>query len=181
MAPIRPKGNPFAALDLSDSEEGGTGAAVAAAVPSPAAAHVEQPADSKPRYRVWAETPEPTPTAVPFSKGRRSKVRHASDKEGWTSIQWNKPQFQEDSPESLSAASTPRPIEEDLVEAAPRTPEDMAREAKMWADRVKASLEKAEAAKQKHNQKPLTDDFIQSLSKLSFFRRAPTKAEDVVL
>jgi len=103
--------NPFSLLG-SDSDEENAAAAAGAAVPmdvSGAAATATADAE----FRVWKRDDHRFVNEVrrnifssPFSKKR--SVRHQKDDDGWTSIRWNQPQFQEET--AAAAATAPAPV-----------------------------------------------------------------------
>lgn len=106
------------------------------------------------------------------NKNRLEKI----DREGWTSITWTKPQF-------VSEDDEERAIQKEMLEEIAEAEASMAAEegqednekndtvsAMMWAERIRQSLEKAEQSK-KTVSSGLSDDFVASLGKLSFFRR----------
>ena len=153
------KGNPFAALVGLDSDDDDASPPPAPVAPPPSPPPVSTPAPT----RQWILSPgEPSPPN-PFSRGRKGRPQERRVDDGWTSITWNKPQFVDDD------SDDEKKIKEEIVaEALPSSPkeEEVPSMAKAWAEKVKASLEKAEKKKPE-----LSDDFIASLGKLSFFRR----------
>ncbi len=192
-------GNPFAALAQGDSdsesETEGITLQQQATAPSTPALHVP----SSPPFRIWNLQGEERSKGVfaasngPFSsKKKRGKVVHQpADHEGWVSIKKNQPHLIDDSANSsdteqeikkeallealgelttLESASTPlestgggmRPL-------LSRGQNEMT--ALDWAERVRASLERAESQRRPASQ---TDTFVSSLGRVSFFRRAET-------
>ena len=158
--------NRFAALELdssSDSEE-------EEVVESDADAEVEE---VKGEMRKWTNPDSESHVNIfnsPFYKGKRppfkqnTRPRFVDDE--WSSIgeeHGTKVTYEERVPSLRGEAKTPTgetiifPPEEDMTTAA------------MWAEKVKECLEKAEAARGK------SDDFHESLNRLSFFRRPMAK------
>jgi hypothetical protein len=105
------------------------------------------------------------------NKNRVEKI----DREGWTSITWTKPQFVSEDDEERAIQ---KEMLEEIAEAEASMADDEAQKqekddsvsAMMWAERIRQSLEKAEQSK-KSSSSGLSDDFVASLGKLSFFRR----------
>jgi hypothetical protein len=158
----KPKGNAFAVLDLSSDSE---------------SSDVEVVPEVKQEVapRQWTLEVPPEPASL-FTRGKAKRTQKKKEDDGWTSIVWNRPRFMEDDEE--------RKIREELIEEAtlnePKTPqytdEDTHKTtqlAKEWAAKLQADLERAE---KQTEQKPtkrtdLSEDFVASLGKLSFFRR----------
>lgn len=202
--------NPFAALAESDSDA----ESVAESVDSPPVKEVVMP--ESPPMRTWP-APERNVFSSPFSKKRWAKPRFKEDTEGWVSIRWNQPQFEDTVSPSTSLAPLPlgvkyqprtptftamdpnaetKVLEDDSPIYASVTPPNLELEpisvvlentitpsqpqeqltALAWAEKVKQSLEKAEAARaSKARPAPQGDkadeDFKEALGRLSFFRR----------
>jgi hypothetical protein len=179
--------NPFAALQMdSDSE---TEVKVNKEEPKPSPPlRIITPSNSPP-FRVWKlEEGEEKPKNVfksPFSqKKRKQKMEQETD--GWVSIQKNQPQFVDDNASTESEKEIKKELVMEALTLEPVTPPDFSDPppfpsllnrgsgltAMDWAERVRTNLEKAEQARQK----PLTtsqktEDFVNSLGRLSFFRR----------
>lgn len=174
--------NPFAVLATdSDSEVETTAPVANTSTPT-------QP--SSPPFRVWQQ-PETrfkgdksTLFSSPFKK------THAPKKdEGWVSIRrWDQPQF-EDEVESL-APLTPTGEKEIFPEALakeivldsiiPDASKQESMTAVAWAERIKKSLEKAEAARAEKAKRVDPTEFKEALGRLSFFRRPLVAAESTV-
>lgn len=119
-------------------------------------------------------------TGALFSKNKKRKSGRKKEEDGWTSIAWKRPQFMTEDDEIKIK-------EEKLEEVIRTTPESSEEEckkevqehhkttqlAKEWAAKIRQSLEKAEAsgAEPKAKKAELSDEFIASLGKLSFFRK----------
>jgi hypothetical protein len=119
----------------------------------------------------------------PFSKHKKSWApqRSREDNEGWVSIRWTQPQFEESlpsEPDTLSVQYEPRTEEMQFPSLLTRgnaniptkivpSPEDDNFNASMWAEKIKKSLEKAEQNRMnKQKEDPPT--------RLSFFKTIPT-------
>jgi hypothetical protein len=117
----------------------------------------------------------------PFSKHKKSwsQQRGREDSEGWVSIRWTQPQFEESTvsePDVLSVEYEPRTEEMQFPSLLTRgnaniptrpisSPEEDAISASMWAEKIKKSLEKAEQNRiQKQKEEP-------SPTRLSFFKQ----------
>jgi hypothetical protein len=170
--------NRFAALDDfssdSDSDE-----SVIIEAPPVVLVEKKQPVQEKQEYREREFT-------IVQKRGRQI----TTDKEGWTSVQWNKPQFIDSETESVeSETQIKKELEEEAMESvgpdyasdedippiipAPADPfPSLLNRGSIntvaWAEKIKQSLEKAET-----NRKPpgikATEDFVASLGKVSFF------------
>ncbi len=126
-------------------------------------------------------------------KKRRGKMIHAeADHEGWVSIKKNQPMFVD---ESAGSSDTEQEIKkealldalpslDDSVSAAPVTQDEGATGMRSllsrgqnemtaldWAERVRASLERAEQTRRPAGTSQPADTFVSSLGRLSFFRR----------
>jgi len=170
-------------------------------VPGVAAAEAD---DDKPAFRVWTQAEEENRFKTeeiknnifssPFSKGKKvvsrqwSRPRFKENEEGWTSIRWNQPQFQNEEEQDQEQAKAEEVHEgadaETEADAFPSLrksepwgssrPDQESVSAVVWADRIRRSLERAEAsraAKSKDSRLVDQDDFKESLGRLSFFRR----------
>jgi hypothetical protein len=189
--------NPFALLAM-DSDSEGDPQMAAALAPAPSES-LSVPAS--PPFRVWQQPnsrfrgDKSTLFSSPFKKAHNSK----SD-EGWVSIRdkrWNQPQFEDDiegfdlekeslTSETLSESQDMREIvlghvvetttyslSEGIVDA----PKQESMTAVAWAERIKKSLEKAEAARAEKAKLVDPEDFKEALGRLSFFRRPLAMAE----
>ena len=117
----------------------------------------------------------------PFSKTKHShkqwsRPRFREDGDGWVSIRWTQPQFEEsaDPPYDTAEVVSEEKQFPSLLTRGDTTKEDPL-SAVAWAEKIKKNLEKAElarAAKAKEFPEFETDSF----SRLSFFRR-PMVAE----
>ena len=164
--------------------------------------------DDKPAFRVWTQAEEENRFkneeiknnifSSPFSKGKKvvsrqwSRPRFKENEEGWTSIRWNQPQFQNE--EEVPDAEVEKQLEAEEVHEEPEPeaeaeafpslrksepwsssrPDQESVSAVVWAERIRRSLERAEAsraAKSKDSRLVDQDDFKESLGRLSFFRR----------
>lgn len=200
-----PKGNKFAILDLSSDSESSDYENEAQSEENKRVENQNEKINrqvEQPPYRHW-DTNVQEEAGTIFSKGKKKKVYKKKDDDGWTSIVWNKPQFvNEDEEEKkikqelIEEAAIPvtppyydEPVKEE-TEVENTKEENKATEkehkttqlAKEWAAKIKADLEKAEAvALEKASttkKKELSDDFIASLSKLSFFRKPMVVTKD---
>jgi hypothetical protein len=111
----------------------------------------------------------------PFYKGMRSKQwgkRTKEDTDGWISIRWNEPQFQDTGSDEERADVIYEPREDSItVEPKPTivmkdsitTQETLT--AIAWAEKIKKSLETAESARSHKT------EYKEALGKLSFFRK----------
>lgn len=177
--------NFFSALESdssSSSEEEEVVEEVEEAVPAPAAPSAGA------AFRKWNRGEEARFTtdstanifSSPFYKGRRpsqkhwTKPRFVEDTDGWVSIrQGNEAEGEseviyEKRPSAVEQhvpAETSTPDGETVI----FPPEEEAVTASMWAERIKSTLEKAEATRGKPKE---SDDFKESLNRLSFFRRS---------
>lgn len=135
---------------------------------------VEQEEQHPVQKQLVAETQDNVYMSKRKNKNRMEKV----DREGWTSITWTKPQFVSEDDEERQIQ---KEIMEEIAEAEACEEEQEKVEEKndtasamMWAERIRASLEKAEQSKRSVSS-GLSDDFVASLGKLSFFRRPLTQ------
>lgn len=155
---------------------------------------------SSPPFRVWNLQPEEKAHAVfsasPFSsKKKRGKVVHAeADHDGWVSIKKSQPMFVDDSANSSDTekeikkeallealgelASLDEPAQQqNKTEMAPLSMRSLLSRGQNemtaldWAERVRASLERAEAQRRPAGAASTTDTFVSTLGRLSFFRR----------
>lgn len=110
----------------------------------------------------------------PFYKGMRSKQwgkRVKEDTDGWISIRWNEPQFQDTGSDEERADVIYEPREDITIEPKPTivmkdsitTQETLT--AIAWAEKIKKSLETAESARSHKT------EYKEALGKLSFFRK----------
>ena len=122
--------NPFACLTLdSDTESDAEGRAPA-----------EEPvAPPSPPFRTWQTAETDTRFAEmgenkqwkhifnsPFSRQRRGRRVYREDKNGWTSIEWNKPQFMNDDSTEAEVARVMEAIAEGIIRpTTPPFPPDM--------------------------------------------------------
>lgn len=174
--------NPFAVLATdSDSE-----AEEVTAAPPVAPAPTSQP--SSPPFRVWQQPDsrfrgdKSTLFSSPF---KNKHVQHPKKDEGWVSIRrWDQPQF-EDEVEGLDLTVEKEPLtptgekeifpealggsKEIVLEEVVTKQESMT--AVAWAERIKKSLEKAEAARAEKAKRVDPEEFKEALGRLSFFRR----------
>lgn len=156
---------------------------------------------ASPPFRVWQQPnsrfrgDKSTLFSSPFKKAHNSK----SD-EGWVSIRdkrWNQPQFEDDiegfdlekeslTSETLSESQDMREIvlghvvettTYSLSESVVDAPKQESMTAVAWAERIKKSLEKAEAARAEKAKLVDPEDFKEALGRLSFFRRPLAMAE----
>lgn len=137
-------------------------------------------------------------SASPFmTKKKRGKTVHAeADHEGWVSIKKNQPMFVED---SVHSSDTEQEIKKEaLLEALgdlslldqpssqPQPPQTEGMRSLLtrgqnemtaldWAERVRASLERAEQNRRPAGASQPTDAFVSALGRLSFFRRPMTE------
>jgi hypothetical protein len=161
----KPKGNQFALLDLSSEDEQEEN------VP------VQEVSVAKPAERHWEIQP-PAEAGTIFSRGKKRRGAKKREEDGWTSIVWNKPQFLNDDDEKRIKLER---LEESIPMTPPYTDEPVSTGesthktsalAKEWAAKIQKDLERAEASVAPTKRKTeLTDDFIASLGKLSFFRK----------
>ena len=195
--------NPFALLAMdSDSEVDPEVDSEMALAPAPSAPSAP-PAPSEPLsipasppFRVWQQPnsrfrgDKSTLFSSPFKKAHNSK----SD-EGWVSIRdkrWNQPQFEDEiekeslTSETLSESQDMREIvlghvvettTYSLSESVVDAPKQESMTAVAWAERIKKSLEKAEAARAEKANRVDPEDFKEALGRLSFFRRPLAMAE----
>lgn len=190
--------NPFALLAMdSDSEVDPEMAAALAPAPSaPSAPSESLPVPASPPFRVWQQPnlrfrgDKSTLFSSPFKKAHNSK-----NDEGWVSIRdkrWNQPQFEDEiekeslTSETLSESQDMREIvlghvvettTYSLSESVVDAPKQESMTAVAWAERIKKSLEKAEAARAEKANRVDPEDFKEALGRLSFFRRPLAMAE----
>ncbi len=194
------KTNPFAALARpdSDSESEDTPKKIPVLRQQPTVHNTPILPPSSPPFRVWNLQPELSAvfSASPFSsKKKRGKVVHAeADHDGWVSIKKSQPMFVDD---SANSSDTEKEIKKEaLLEALgelasldePTQQQNKTEEAPLsmrsllsrgqnemtaldWAERVRASLERAEAQRRPAGAPSSTDAFVSTLGRLSFFRR----------
>jgi hypothetical protein len=189
--PLKGKQNPFDALQSSDSDsesesENGSEEPVATVV---------QNTRKFVKEKDW-ELVKPNDTRTFFSKLNKNKSNrntHRTNDNGWTSIAWSKPRFIDTKVEEDEEERKIREERlEELMEAEAKTPpiyekeevreekeeeekEKPPAQIKDWALKIRDSLEKAEKEKPKPKEKTeLSEDFISSLGKLSFFRKPMT-------
>jgi hypothetical protein len=186
--------NPFAALQMdSDSESEKQKNQVK---PSPVL-RIQTPTQS-PSFRVWKlEEGEEKPKNVfksPFSQKKRKPKQEQTDTEGWVSIQKNQPNFVDDNASTESEKEIRKEVIMEALMLEPVSPPDFEEKGDFnsmlsrgtgtsltaldWAERVRTSLEKAEQARIKPpSAAQKTEDFINGLGRLSFFRRPLTNDE----
>ncbi len=153
-----------------------------------------------PSFRVWKleegeEKPKNVFKSTFTQKKRKQKMETNSEYEGWVSIQKNQPQFLAD--DNASTGSEKEIRKEVIMEALmlePVSPPDFEEKegfnsmlargtgqtmsAMDWAERVRTSLEKAEQSRNKPpSAAQKTEDFVNGLGRLSFFRRPLTNDE----
>lgn len=142
------------------------------------------PSPPSPPLRVWkaplenrfesviltSRAPESNRRVSPFThqKGRWMKSRIESE-DGWISL---RPR-----PEHEQAAIEAAGIDQSIipVELVPEHLEEYPRSASEWAERVRQSLEKAEAAPRRSESSERLKEIRDSLGRLSFFRRPITE------
>jgi hypothetical protein len=175
--------NPFAVLATdSDSEAETVAAPAAPSVPS------------SPPFRVWQqpETRFRGDKSTLFSSPFKNKPHHPKKDEGWVSIRdqrWNQPQFEDDVeglepltptgekeifPETLGGSNAPDEAvgePREIVLEGSVAPKQESMTAVAWAERIKKSLEKAEAARAEKAKRVDPVEFKEALGRLSFFRR----------
>jgi hypothetical protein len=177
--------NPFAALQMdSDSDQEEVKYEVKVM-------RIQTPVAS-PSFRVWKlEEGEEKPKNVfksPFSQKKR-KQKLEQDKEGWVSIQNNQPGFIDDNSSTESEKEIRKEIVMEALVLEPTSPPEFNEEssgfysmlsrgtgttlsAMDWAEKVRMSLEQAEQARNKPpTAAQKTEDFVNGLGRLSFFRR----------
>jgi hypothetical protein len=180
--------NPFAVLATdSDSEDVPTPAAPAVAPPAVLA---PTSAPSSPPFRVWQQPDsrfrgdKSTLFSSPFKK-----AHHPKKDEGWVSIRdqrWNQPQFEDEVeglepltptgekeifPEALGGSLAAESETREIVLEDSVAPKQESMTAVAWAERIKKSLEKAEAARAEKAKRVDPVEFKEALGRLSFFRR----------
>jgi hypothetical protein len=169
-----PVTNKFAVLDMSSDDEGD----------SHSQTEEKQEVEAVPvghEGRVW-KLEEPVEPASIFSRGKKQKGKKREE-DGWTSIVWNRPRFLNDDDEErkikeeliaeANLPTTPKYTEEDL-EASEKVHKTTIL-AKEWAAKIQADLERVEEGKERRRTE-LSEDFVASLGKLSFFRKPMTVA-----
>jgi hypothetical protein len=179
--------NPFAALQTdseSEKEE------IPLTKPSPSL-RIQTPVQS-PSFRVWKlDEGEERPKNVfksPFSQKKR-KQKQDTDKEGWVSIQKNQPGFVDDNSSTESEKEIRKEVVMEALVLEPTSPPEPIEESSSfhsmlsrgtgttltamdWAEKVRTSLEQAEQARNKPpSAAQKTEDFVNGLGRLSFFRR----------
>jgi hypothetical protein len=139
---------------------------------------------------VWANPEKTNVFNVPFSK--KKKGQHVSRKdEGWVSIRQNQPPRFEESEGEEEGVKTPTGedivfpeldggvreivLEETVTASTPQQKEKMT--ALAWAERIKKSLEKAEADRAQKAKRVDPEEFKEALGRLSFFRRPVVASE----
>jgi hypothetical protein len=186
--------NPFAALQMDSDSESEKPKQKPSETQSPSL-RILSPQQS-PSFRVWKlEEGEEKPKNVfksTFSqKKRRQKMEANHDHEGWVSIQKNQPNFVDDGASTESEKEIKKEMMMEALTLEPVTPPDFEEKkeatsvlsrgsmtAMDWAERVRTSLEKAEQARNKPpSSAQKTEDFINGLGRLSFFRRPITTDE----
>ena len=182
--------NPFAALQMdsdSDSEK---------PKPSPSL-RIQTPTQS-PSFRVWKleEGEEKTKNVFKNAFSQKKRKQKMDQHEGWVSIQKNQPQFVDDNASTESEKEIKKEVIMEALTLEPVSPPDFEQTEKGefnsmlargtgstmsamdWAERVRTSLEKAEQARNKPpSSAQKTEDFINGLGRLSFFRRPLTNDE----
>jgi len=146
-----------------------------------------------PPFRVWLKDDNikfETEVKNIFNSSRQkwSRPRFKEDGEGWVSIRWNQPQFQDFDEENENEQEKEKEQEQETT----KEPVNANANAKMpelnltstidshesiekisalaWAERIKKSLEKAEQSRASFRPPP-KEEFQQALGRLSFFRR----------
>jgi hypothetical protein len=154
--------------------------------PDSAQASASASASAGAKYRKWNRGEEARFTtdstanifSSPFYKGRRpsqkhwAKPRFVEDTDGWVSIRQGNDAEGEEVQSEVIYEKRPVPVEQPVTpdgETVIFPPEEEAVTASMWAERIKNTLEKAEATRGKPKE---ADDFKESLNRLSFFRRS---------
>jgi hypothetical protein len=190
--------NPFAALQMDSDSEVEEQEEKKVVEPSPSL-RIMTPTSS-PSLRVWKlEEGEERPKNVfksPFSQKKRKQKEH--EKEGWVSIQKNQPQFVDDNASTESEREIKKEVFMEALTLEPVSPPEFKEEvaptgtqdfpsligrgtgltAMDWAERVRTSLERAEQARNKPpSAAQKTEEFANSLGRLSFFRRPVTSDE----
>jgi hypothetical protein len=139
----------------------------------------------------------------PFSQKKR-KQKMENDKDGWVSIQNNQPHFVDDNASTESEQEIKKEVIMESLTLEPVSPPEFSEDAKEakeaketktsdfpsmlqrgggmtamdWAERVRNSLERAEQARNKPpSAAQKTEDFVNALGRLSFFRRPLTQDE----
>jgi hypothetical protein len=133
----------------------------------------------------------------PFSQKKR-KQKLENDKDGWVSIQNNQPHFVDDNASTESEQEIKKEVIMESLTLEPVSPPEFSEEANAtkstefpsmlqrgggmtamdWAERVRNSLERAEQARNKPpSAAQKTEDFVNALGRLSFFRRPLTQDE----
>lgn len=114
----------------------------------------------------------------PFYKGMRSKQwgrqRPREDNDGWISIRWNQPQFQDNLSEEERSGVIYEPREETeifvkgkkIVVLKDSITSQETLTAMAWAEKIKKSLETSESSRLSK-----TSEYKEALGKLSFFRK----------
>jgi hypothetical protein len=179
--------NPFAVLATDSDSEADVGAEV-----KPTSAPPSAP--SSPPFRVW-QNPENRfkgDKSTLFSSPFKGKIPMPQKKEEqWVSIRkWSQPQFVEEDELTLTPTGETEIFPEALGGSRARSSDEppetreivlegtVAPEAKQesmtavaWAERIKKSLEKAEAARAEKAKRVDPEEFKEALGRLSFFRR----------
>lgn len=153
---------------------------------------------SSPPFRVWKmDEPPKNVFKSPFSQ-KKKKQKMENDKDGWVSIQNNQPHFVDDNASTESEQEIKKEVIMESLTLEPVSPPEFSEEAKDakstefpsmlqrgggmtamdWAERVRNSLERAEQARNKPpSAAQKTEDFVNALGRLSFFRRPLTNDE----
>jgi hypothetical protein len=117
-----------------------------------------------------------------FLKGKgKERSNKKEDNDGWISIAWNKPRFVDDEEKKIKEEmleeiilEEPVAVVQDLCTSTELKEEEstVSNEVKVknWAEKIRVNLEKVETKRTSE----LSDDFISSLGKLSFFRKPLT-------
>ena len=114
-----------------------------------------------------------SPTLASLMKGNLGKGKKKEDNDGWISIAWNKPRFVEDEEEKKMKEELYEEVKTlEEVNTFDKEPEEVSTEMKVknWAEKIKVNLERAESKRTSE----LSDDFISSLGRLTFFRKPMT-------
>jgi hypothetical protein len=166
--------NKFAVLDMSSDDEENTDVIEEVEEHSSTST---KPVLEESEVRVW-KLEAPVEAGSIFSRTKKYKNKKKDD-DGWTSIVWNRPRFVNEDDEErkikeeliaeANLPTTPKYTEEDL-EASEKVHKTTLL-AKEWAAKIQADLERVETNTKEKRRTELSDDFVASLGKLSFFRK----------
>jgi hypothetical protein len=170
----KPVMNKFAVLDMSSDDEENTDVIEEVEEHSSTST---KPVQEESDVRVW-KLEAPVEAGSIFSRTKKYKNKKKDD-DGWTSIVWNRPRFVNEDDEErkikeeliaeANLPTTPKYTEEDL-EASEKVHKTTLL-AKEWAAKIQADLERVETNTKEKRRTELSDDFVASLGKLSFFRK----------